>query len=119
MKTEQTWNRILIRHSPAPEIHYVSGLTVYAERFSDGKLAGRYWSANGCIDDTEAFPSFGVDVPSHAFSLNVDGQSLDWGWRFVSADQGERNGSGTASIRLAHEVRPVSVRVCKIGRAHV
>ncbi len=112
MADEHAWNRILVRHAPAPEVHYVSGLTVYAERFSGSKLVGRYWSANGCIDDTEEFPAFGVDVPCHAFSLNVDGQSLDWGWRFVSADQGNRNGRSTASIGLVHEVRPVSVRVC-------
>lgn len=111
MMAAQTWNRISVRHSPAPEIHYVSGLTVYAEQIADSKLVGRYWSANGCIEDTEEFPRFGPDVPCHAFSVNLDGQSLDWGWRFVSVDQGEKDGRGMASISLAHGTRPVSVRV--------
>jgi alpha-galactosidase len=112
MTDAQSERRISIQLDPSPQFHYVSGLTVYAERFSDGKLVGSYWSANGCVDGAEEFPGFGIDVPCHAFSMNLDGQSLDWGWRFVSADRGERAGSATSSIGLAHETRPVSVRVC-------
>ena len=112
MRAKDTTTSISIKEAPFPEIHYVSGLTVYAERFTGTKLAGRYWSANGCVEDTEAFPPFGLDVPSHAFSLDVDGQTLDWGWRFVSAERHERDGRAGATIRLTHGLRPVAVRVC-------
>jgi alpha-galactosidase len=97
--------------SPNPQMHYVSGATVYAERFTGTKLVGRYWSATGCIDDTEQFPPFGIDVPCHAFTMELDGQSLDWGWRLVSAEREPLDRGAGASVRLAHTVRPVAVRV--------
>jgi alpha-galactosidase len=99
--------KIAVSQSPNPEMHYVSGLTLYREQFANGKLIGKRWSANGRTGPEEGFSEPKIDVPCQAFSLNIDGQSLDWGWEFISADVTERDGKRLGTIELRHTVRPV------------
>ncbi|MDD5599467.1 MAG: alpha-galactosidase, partial [Victivallaceae bacterium] len=112
-KTENTHRKIKIFNGNVekPEMNYVSGLTVYREEFSNSKLIGKYWSANGLIEHDKTLSNFGVDMPCQAFSLNLDGQSLEWGWEFISANECEKNGTRLAVIELRHTVRPVAVKV--------
>lgn len=94
-----------------PELHYVSGRAVYCEQFAGSKLIGKYWSANGLIENGREFPGLGLDVPCQAFALNLDGQSLDWGWEFVTASASERDGKWQSAIELTHSVRPVKLKI--------
>jgi len=103
--------KIAVSQSPNPEMHYVSGLTLYREQFANGKLIGKRWSANGRTGPEEGFSEPKIDVPCQAFSLNIDGQSLDWGWEFISADVTERDGKRLGTIELRHTVRPVGIKV--------
>jgi alpha-galactosidase len=105
-------SRIIISNSPVPQMHYISGRTVYCEQFDGTKLIGKYWSANGMIEDGEHITTFHRDTPSQAFSLNLDGQELDWGWTFVSASESEVGGRRQAKVELSHTLRPVKVVVC-------
>ena len=118
VKTEDQTARISIMQSPVPRMQYVSGLTVYTEQFDGGKLIGKKWAAEGRLDndvsglDQKVTKSFGVDVPCQAFSLNMDGQKLDWGWTLDSAESEEQQNRSSATLVLSHTVRPVKVKVC-------
>jgi alpha-galactosidase len=103
--------QIVVASAPTPEFHYVSGRTVYCEQMAGTRLIGKYWSANGLVENGGEFPELGVDVPCQAFALNMDGQSLDWGWELVSSRATERDGKWQSAIALAHTVRPVNVTV--------
>ena len=79
--------QIKIRLNDSPDFRYVSGKTVYQEQFVDTKLIGRYWSSTGRMMDKCEFPAANPDIPQQAFIINMDGQSLDWDWSFVEAQQ--------------------------------
>lgn len=111
MARENSRIGITISRSPTLDVRYVSGLMAYCEQFSGSKLVGKRWSADGCIGEDKASADFKIDVPSQAFSLNVDGQSLDWGWEIVSAAEREHVGRRVATVELRHTARPVGVKV--------
>ena len=108
---QEETRRVVISSSPATQLHYVSGRTVYCEQFDGTKLIGKYWSANGWIEDGDRCAAVHPDAPSQAFALNLDGQALDWGWSFVSAREAEAGGRKQAEVELSHTLRPVRVRV--------
>jgi alpha-galactosidase len=101
------FSEIKLRLSDNPDFRYVSGMAVYQEQFIDTKLVGRHWSACGRIMDKCEFQPVNPDVPQQAFSINIDGQSLDWGWEFDGAQQDDNH----STLRLHHSIRPVSVNV--------
>ncbi|MCG3149003.1 MAG: hypothetical protein PCFJNLEI_02455 [Verrucomicrobiae bacterium] len=103
--------RIKITRGPVSQIAYVSGPAVYTEQFAAGKLAGQCWSANAHIPGNVEAKNFGPDVPSQAFALNLDGQSLDWGWTLELAEETDCQNGRRAKLGLAHTVRPVRVTV--------
>jgi hypothetical protein len=61
-----------------------------------------------------------LDAPLDAFRLGIEGEDLVGGWKWVGAreqkdESGLRDEGGTARevvVELAHEVRPIGVRVC-------
>jgi alpha-galactosidase len=102
---------VIISNAPVTQSHYVSGRAVYCEQFDGTKWIGRYWSANGLIEDGGQLTTFHPDTPSQAFALNLDGQDLDWGWALVSARETTGDGRCRAEVELSHTVRPVKVKV--------
>jgi len=109
---DSTAAAIQITRGTVPHLSYVSGLTVYTEQFAAGKLTGKSWSAGAHVPSHDTPKQFGPDVPGQAFGLNLDGQSLDWGWQLESAEENECQSGRQARIVLAHTVRPVRVTVC-------
>ncbi|MDB5056959.1 MAG: Alpha-galactosidase [Chloroflexi bacterium] len=103
------------RPGPAHGARYTSGLTIYDEALVDGRWKGRYWAASGFseVEASAAALAARDDLPLHAFSLNIDGQDLNFGWRFVAARHipAERPGACHAIVELAHALRPITVRV--------
>lgn len=107
MARQTEFSEIKFRFSDTPDFRYVSGMAVYQEQFIDTKLIGRYWSATGRILDLSEFQPVNSDIPQQVFSLNIDGQFLDWGWEFEGAQQDGNH----AVLRLRHSIRPVSVNI--------
>lgn len=108
---EDETRRIVISRSPATQVHYVSGRAVYSEELDGTRWIGKYWSANGIIEDGNVLTTIQRDAPGQAFSLNVDGQTLDWGWSIVSIREFSIGAGRRAEVELVHAGRPVKVVV--------
>jgi len=106
---------ILQLPAEVPSIAYVSGLTVYQERFTEGVLSGRWWSASGRIkpdwEITQFQHPFLHNFPFRSFELTVDGQALNHGWSFKGMKQEEEGGNCHGIIELSHHLRPIALRV--------
>lgn len=99
----------IIQHGSG--IYFVSGDTVWCERFSGGKLCGKYWNAAGVIDDAEKVPDCDY-TPESSFNFTVDGQTLDSGWELVSIEKSENS----CSLNLRNTLRKIDLSVItKIG----
>lgn len=106
-----------------PTARYVSATTVREEALDHTRLLGLYWSACGQVQRenvTSGLPyrnGWGdglhpLEVPLHAFELEIDGQSLHnrWDWAGATERPGPR-GTREAVVELRHQVRPVGVKV--------
>jgi len=95
----------------APLVRYTSGLTLYEEALVETRWIARYWSPIGRIEPNPIVK--GDLIHSSAFGLEIDGQSLHRGWQFVTCEEKEpaRERQKHAVITLAHQVRPVTLRI--------
>lgn len=98
------------------KISYRTGLTVYEEGFSEGRLVGLGWNAAGYMSSIVSAPEpsfleFREFSEPQAFMLEVDGQGLSshWAWKDVSTERGD-DGMHVA-VYLEHTVRPIAVAV--------
>jgi alpha-galactosidase len=101
---------------------YDSGLTIHEEALVGGRWVGRYWCGNG-FPETEQRSRWvsraalapqetaGIDLAS--FGLEMDGQSLHWGWELEGMEEtpAGRAGSRAAAVRLRSTLLPVSLTV--------
>ena len=73
---------------PRPAARYVSGTGVHEECLDHGRWIGLYWSASGQVQReniTADLPGFSpLQLPLHAFDLEIDGQDLRNRWELVS-----------------------------------
>lgn len=110
MATDVTW-----RTEPGFGIRYTSGLTIYDEALVGGRLLGRYWAADGFVEveETAADMASRAGAPTHAFTLELDGQALHFGWGFLGVRElePERPGTRHVVVELEHALRPARVRV--------
>ena len=96
---------------------YVSDTVVYEEALDHGRWIGLYWSASGQVQRenlVDKLPAFNpLELPLHAFDLEIDGQDLRNHWEHVSSLQrpGGRPDTREAVVELRHQVRPVTVKV--------
>ncbi|PIP15905.1 MAG: hypothetical protein COX46_04770, partial [bacterium (Candidatus Ratteibacteria) CG23_combo_of_CG06-09_8_20_14_all_48_7] len=111
MKGKREDSEISFAISDISQIRYTSGLTVYEEKFTEGKLVGRYWSATGCLRTNQEIPTFPKNLPAQVFNLNVYGQSLDYGWDFVTAQKVNEKERKHGIIELTHRLRPIGLKV--------
>ena len=104
---------IVPRDAPSPGMRYISGLTTYDEALSFGRWVGRYWSAAGFIEKEQRAEARAsrIDVPVQALRLNIDGQSLHFGWDAVGTSVEEEPQGSHGVVRLRHQVRPVALSV--------
>ena len=123
---EKSFVNIEFPDTGIPEARYTSGLAVYDEVLLDGQWVGRYWSATGrvkpeavcarqmaSVKDAHTFRGEAYPKPIHAFELEIDGQRLHDHWKWVSAreEKDEISGARHAVVELAHEVRPVGLKI--------
>jgi alpha-galactosidase len=101
---------------------YTSGLTVYDEALISGRWVGRYWSGKGFIEPERLLrwvepnvhapvATAGLDMAS--FEIEVDGQSLHFGWELVSTRQepSTRAGHPHGIVALKSTLLPLDVQV--------
>jgi alpha-galactosidase len=105
-----------------PKARYTSGLTVYEEALVGGRWVGRYWQSAGFVEPesrlgwVEANALAPADIAGldlAAFGLEVDGQSLHFGWELVrlAAAEPSRPASKHAVVELRSTLRPIVVEV--------
>ncbi len=96
---------------PSPQVTFRSGLTNYSESLTDGRWLGRYWNIAGFLErEWKANEIVKVpQIPLHAFELEIDGQSLHFGWKFLRFTEVEPQ--RYSIIELESEIRPVRVRL--------
>ncbi len=98
-----------------PEVTFTTGTTVYEEVLDKKQLIGLYWSAGGYVQRENVT----ADMPEskhsldNSFELEIDGQSLQTGWKWTGAYErkGERPNTIEAVVELTHEYRPVTVKI--------
>lgn len=99
--------RVTELQEPARGWRYHSGTTVYTERFRDGRLLAGSWTDTGVPVHARDEENAGA-----AFDLQVDGESLAFGWELVTA---ELTGAGTAApgtrLVLRHTLKPVTLEI--------
>jgi len=100
-----------------PAARYVSGVGVHEECLDQGRWIGLYWSASGQVQRenvTTNLPGFStLQLPLHAFDLEIDGQDLRNRWELVASSEraGQRSGTREGVVELRHQIRPVSLKV--------
>ncbi len=94
---------------------YRTGLTVYEESFSEGRLTAAGWNAAGytlnVLDGMPTNLNPAEFREPQSFDLEADGFSLGWDWRLGEREIRRENGNVRASVTLESAVRPVRVRV--------
>ncbi len=105
-----------------PAIRYTSGLTCYDEALIDGRWVGRYWSGKGFVEPQRLLnwippaaraPDATAGLDLAAFGLEVDGQSLHYGWELVETAERApaRPGTRHAAVVLRSTLLPITVQV--------
>ncbi|MES1222159.1 MAG: alpha-galactosidase, partial [Bacteroidota bacterium] len=97
------------------EVTYTTGTTVYEEVLDKGQMIGLYWSAGGYVQRenvTSEMPE-NKNYLNNSFELEIDGQSLQTGWKWTNAYQrkGERPNTVEAVVELVNEYRPVIIKI--------
>lgn len=107
-----------IKSGDRPAVIFTSGTTVYEEALDNGQLVGLYWSASSYVQRENVTGKMPMNnnwknYPNNSFELEIDGQSLDNGWEWISASQrkGERPNTIEAVVELKHKYRPVSLKI--------
>jgi len=97
------------------KVCYTSGDTVYVEALSEGRWAGRHWSAHGRCDEprpdwkADAFRIRIKETPSDAV---VPGELLDSGWRWVEfRTLSDRKDHEHVAVALGNESVPLRLEV--------
>lgn len=105
------FSRLRYEEVPVPQVCYRSGLTNYNETLTDGRWVGRYWNSAGFLErESFADQIFNVpQVPFQAFELELDGQSLHFGWKFLGFIEAEPDRHFI--VELESEIRPVRLRI--------
>ena len=114
-----------VPETDVPHMRFTSGTFVYDEVFAHGRLLGRWWASDGGIRPEMHFrwsnwlDDIAPGLPADAFSLALDGETLQGGWRWLGAEEtpdpssfrGENRTISHVVVRLKHERRPVEVAV--------
>jgi alpha-galactosidase len=88
---------------------YHSGSTIYVERFRDGRLMAASWQDTGVPIYADA-----EDADMAAFDLQVDGESLGFGWNLVKSEVANPDSTGglpETRLMLQHTLKPVRLEI--------
>ncbi|MBI5831715.1 MAG: alpha-galactosidase [Armatimonadetes bacterium] len=106
---------LLFRTEPSPGLLCTSGLTLHDEALIDGRWVGRYWQGAGYVEperllgwipEAAHVPRTTAGLDLAAFGLEVDGQSLHFGWEFVGYHD---DGPGRGTVELRSTLRPITI----------
>ena len=105
-----------------PTVRYTSGLTVHEEALIDGRWLGLYWAGAGFVEPPSRLqwveraahvPKMTAGLDLAAFSLELDGQALHWGWELVGMAEAPTGNafSRHGVVELRSTLRSVRVEV--------
>jgi alpha-galactosidase len=100
-----------------PAVRYRSAYMVYDEVLFEGRWCGRYWSADGRVTPEkhawEVFNEAFFCLPTNAFGLEINGQSLNafWEWSNFTTRKHERSGGIESIVELVNPIMPVKVEI--------
>lgn len=100
--------KIIEHRTPRPGWSYHSGTTIYVERLLEGRLIAASLQATGI-----PFYDRDEDVDTPAFDLQIDGESLYFGWKLDQSriDADDATGCQEAFISLKHTWKPVKIDI--------
>jgi len=93
--------------TPTHDVRYTSDRVVYVEGLVDGQWVGRYWSAGGRINVPYEL------LADESFQLQIEGEWLSTGWRWVGAHQEAKTERGARHfvVELANTLRPIELKI--------
>ncbi len=116
---------IAVLNSPSHDIRFTSDRVVYVEGLVDGRWMGRYWSAGGRINvpyelwETKTGPpgewigTSWASANDESFQLQIEGEWLSSGWRWMGAHEEPRTERGARHfvVELASTLRPINLKI--------
>ena len=92
---------------PEHQVRFTSGATVCVEALRDGRWIGRYWTADGRVNFQYEY------LRGDAFALEIDGELLSEGWKWVSGEETAPTDRGCRHcvVELSSATRPIPVRL--------
>jgi len=106
------WSDVLLTEGAEPTITYRSGLVVYEESLTQGRLVGRGWNASGYVNFYDGRLNPAEHATPQAFWLEVDGQLLAWDWEWQGLEEVATEAhTRHMVVSLRHLVRPVTAKV--------
>jgi len=113
--------RVDFRGTQFPVFCYRTGLTVYEESFDNGRLVSAGWNTSGTplnvLEDIPVRLNFEDYPEPFAFSVEVNGECLDYDWDYVGFEKSEEYISATKTetlhgiITLKSRIYPLTVEV--------
>lgn len=99
----------IIFNESTMEFRYISGLTMYSERFDSGRLLCKEYNTSGMPHHTSDVVA---SIPTPAFSLVVDGKDASFDWDFQRFDTDVlADGRQYATLELNHSTLELSLSI--------
>ncbi len=90
---------------------YHSGTAIYTERFRDGRLI-----AASLQDTGVPYYADDEDASTPAFEMQVDGESLSFGWELAEAGISAESANATSTrLLLRHTLKPVELEIITLA----
>lgn len=106
---------VYYQQGEAPVFSYRSGLAAYEETFANGVLLASGSNASGYpLNVLSNYPSRLNPLHFHepsAFNIEIDGQCIDYGLKFVDFHALETENSVQAILTLESELKPVRINI--------
>jgi alpha-galactosidase len=98
---------VAVLGTPTHDIRYTTDRVVYVEGLVDGRWVGRYWSAGGRINVPYEL------LADDAFQLQIEGQWMSSGWRWVGAHEEPRTERGARHfvVELSSTLRTINLKI--------
>lgn len=123
MAVQEAGHRDIILYVEGPlKARYISGLMMYEESMYWDRWIGRHWTPSGYVEfdfhlnwveQAAHTPARTAGLDLAAFALEVDGQSLHFGWKLERMAEAPAScpGSRHAVVTLRSTLRPFTVEV--------
>ena len=115
LKPENAYFDVYYRLEPRPVFCYRSGLAVYEETLFGGVLISGGWNAAGYpLDVLSNYPTRldpGTFYGESVFNIDLNGQSIDHGLKFIAFDTVRQDGRMEAVLTLESGVFPARLKI--------